>query len=109
MKTDKAKNRKIEIKSYLQKRTRQLHQWQRVLDRLIFRAVKAEGENRREQHNHIIKIQVKKDRTEVKLKQLTGINDKFWDEIKSGMDKNWKELRAAFLKASAKTKNNPND
>ncbi|MEJ2544076.1 MAG: hypothetical protein P8Y99_08405 [Calditrichaceae bacterium] len=107
MKLDK--ERSLENKSYLQRRTIQLRLWQRVLDRLISRAVKAEGKNRREQHRHIIKIQVKKDRTEVKLKQLSGASNKMWDNIKMGMEKSWKELREAFLKASAKTKNNLND
>ena len=109
MKYNKVKDRGLENESYLQRRTIQLRLWQRVLDRLISRAVKAEGKSRREQHRHIIKIQVKKDRTEVKLKQLSGASNKMWDTIKIGMEKSWKELREAFLKASAKTKNNLND
>jgi hypothetical protein len=71
---------------------------------LISRAVKAEGKNRREQHRHIIKIQVKKDRTEVKLKQLSETSNKMWDKFKIGMEKSWKELRETFLKASARSK-----
>jgi hypothetical protein len=105
MKLDKDKKRSIENESYLQRRAAQLHQWQRVLDRLISRAVKAEGKSRRDQHHHIIKIQVKKDRTEVNLKQLSRAGNKMWDNIKIGMEKSWKELREAFLKASARPKN----
>jgi hypothetical protein len=104
MKLDK--ERSLENESYLQRRAIQLRQWQRVLDRLISRADKAEGKNRRDQHHHIIKIQVKKDRTEVKLRQLDRANNKIWDEIKTGMEKSWKELREAFLKATAGTKKN---
>lgn len=105
MKLDKIKEHSIENESYLQRRAIQLRQWQRVLDRLISRAVKAEGKSRREQHRHIIKIQVKKDRTEVKLRQLSRASNKMWDNIKIGMEKSWKELREAFLKATIRSKN----
>lgn len=104
MKIDKDKERSIENELYLRRRTLQLSQWQRVIDRLISRAVKAEGKNRRELHRHIIKIQVSKDRIEVKLKQLSETSNHMWDNIKIGMEKNWKELRETFLKASAKSK-----
>ena len=102
MKLKKSQERSLENETYLQRRTIQLSQWQRVLDRLISRAVKAEGKSRRDQHHHIIKIQVKKERAEVKLRQLDRASNKIWEEIKTGMEKSWKELREAFLKASAK-------
>ena len=90
--------------SYLQKRTKQLLQWDRVIDKLKFRADKAEDKRKTDLDHHIIKIQVKKARTEVKLRQLIRASNEMWDEIKNGLEKSWLDLRKAFLKASAKSK-----
>jgi hypothetical protein len=45
-------------------------------------------------------LQVKKARTEVKLIQLKEAGKEKWDVLKTGLEKNWLELRKAFLKAS---------
>ena len=89
---------------YLQKRTKQLLQWDRVIDKLKLRAAKAEDKRKTALDHHIIKIQVKKARTEVKLRQLIRASNEMWDEIKNGLEKSWLDLRKAFLKASAKSK-----
>ncbi len=89
---------------YLQKRTKQLLQWDRVIDKLKLRAAKAEDKRKTDLDHHIIKIQVKKARTEVKLRQLIRASNEMWDEIKNGLEKSWLDLRKAFLKASAKSK-----
>lgn len=104
MKIDKTKEHSKEEKSYLKRRTIQLRQWERVLDKLISKADKAKDKRRRDLHHHIIKIQVKKDRTEVKLRQLIRASHEMWDEIKAGMEKSWRELREAFLKVSTRPK-----
>lgn len=104
MKPGKIKEHSIEENSYLQKRAQQLHQWQRVLDKMISKAGTAKGKPRRDLHHHILKIQVKKDRTEVKLRQLIKASNEKWDEIKTGMEKSWQELREAFLKSTAGSK-----
>jgi hypothetical protein len=90
--------------SYLQRRAQQLSQWDRVIEKLISRADRAKDKRETDLRHHIIKIQVKKARTEVKLRQLQEAETGKWDDIKAGLEKSWVELREAFLKASAKPK-----
>ena len=87
--------------SYLQRRTQQLQQWERVIDKLISRADKAKDISETDLRHHIVKIQVKKARTEVILRHLQEEGNGKWDDIKAGLEKSWKDLRKAFLKASA--------
>jgi hypothetical protein len=90
--------------SYLQRRIQQLQQWERVIDKLISRADLAKDKRETELRHHIVKIQVKKARTEVILRHLQEEGNGKWDEIKASLEKSWVELREAFLKASAKPK-----
>jgi hypothetical protein len=90
--------------SYLYRRTEQLRQWERVIDNLTLMADKASGKRKTELLHHIIKIRVKKARTEVILRQLREAEDCKWDELKTILEISWRELRQSFLKASAKSK-----
>lgn len=87
--------------SYLHRRAEQLVQWERVIDKLISRADEASGKHKTELRHHIIKIRVKKARTEVILRQLQEAGNGKWDEIKAILEISWRELRESFLKASA--------
>jgi hypothetical protein len=89
--------------SYLQRRAQQLRQWERVIEKLISRADRAKDKREIELRHHILKIQVKKARTEAKLRQLQEADYGKWDVIKAGLEKSWVELREAFLKASARS------
>jgi len=90
--------------SYMQRRTQQLQQWDRVIAKLIARADKAKDIRQKDLRHHILKIQVLKARTEVKLRQLREVDNGDWDIIKTGLENNWTTLRKAFLKASARAK-----
>jgi hypothetical protein len=90
--------------SYLQIKAQQLRQWERVIDKLISRADKAKDKRETDLRHHIVKIQVKKARTEVILRHLHEEGNGKWDDIKAGLEKSWMELREAFLKASARSK-----
>ena len=90
--------------SYLQRKAQQLRQWERVIEKLISRADRAKDKRETELRHHILKIQVKKTRTEAKLRQLQEEENGKWDDIKAGLEKSWVELREAFLKASARPK-----
>jgi hypothetical protein len=90
--------------SYLQRKAQQLRQWERVIEKLISRADRAKDKRETELRHHILKIQVKKARTEAKLRQLQEEENGKWDDIKAGLEKSWVELREAFLKASARPK-----
>jgi hypothetical protein len=90
--------------SYLQRKAKQLQQWERVIDKLISRVEQTKDRKKTELRHHIVKIQVKKARTAVKLRQLQNTGNGKWNEIKADFEKSWRELRQAFLKASAKPK-----
>ena len=94
----------INKESYLQRRTEQLRQWERVMDKLILRADKAKNDQKTELAHHIVKIQEKKAKTEFKLRQLQESGNEKWDDFKVGLEKSWVELREAFLEASARPK-----
>jgi hypothetical protein len=90
--------------SYLLIKVKQLKQWERVIDKLISRAQQAKDKRKTELLHHIIKIKVKKARTEVKLRQLKNEKNGKWNRLKGDFEKSWGELREAFLKASARPK-----
>ena len=91
---------------YLQKRSELLQKLEYVIDKLILKAAKAEGKNKTNLQNHVIKIQVKKARTDVLLRKLKGKGDESWDDLKINLDISLKELRKAFSNAFVMTNNN---
>ena len=94
----------INKESYLLRRAEQLHQWERVIDKLMSRADKAKNGSKVELQHHIVKIWVKKARTEVKLRHLREAGNGKWNDLKADLEKSWGELRETFLKASARPK-----
>jgi hypothetical protein len=89
---------------YLERRIKQLKQWDRVIEKLKSRADKANDKTEEDLRHHIVKIQVKKARTEVRLRQLQNEDDNKWAFTKAGLEKSWLDLRNAILRASAKPK-----
>jgi hypothetical protein len=90
--------------SYSLRKTEQLRQWEGVIDKLTVRAEKAVDKNKTDLQHHIIKIRVKKARTEAILRKLQQSDNGNWDLLKGAFEKSWQELRKTFLKASAKPK-----
>jgi hypothetical protein len=88
--------------SYLKRKSEQLHQWERVIKILSIRSNKSEANNKSEIRVHIGNILVQKARSEYKLKQLQQASNEEWNSTKTGLEKSWIELRAAFLIASAR-------
>jgi len=91
-----------EKKSYLRERAEQMRKWDKIIDKLIVRSGKAKNKDNTELRHHIVKLQVKKARTDFKLRQLQEAGKEKWDDLKTGLEKNWVELRKAFSKASTK-------
>lgn len=88
----------------MQRRAQQLQQWDRVIAKLVARADKAKDMRQKDLRHYILKIQVLKARTEVKLRQLQEAKNGDWDNIKTSLENSWTTLRKAFLKASARPK-----
>jgi hypothetical protein len=91
-------------KSYLQKMTDQLKQWDIKIAELKGKADKTEAESRAEFLSQIDVLHGKKKSVQDKLKQLQEAGDGAWDEMKNGLERSWTEFKGAFTKASAKFK-----
>ena len=85
-------------------KAKQLKQWERVINKLISSVETAKDRRKKELLHHIVKIQVKKARTEAKLRQMQNEENGNWNNLKGDFEKSWRELREAFLKASARPK-----
>jgi len=86
--------------SYLHRKTDQLRQWERVIDRLVSRVDKADDGSKTKLQNRLTKILAKKANTEIVLKQLHDTGNEKWDNIRAVLEQNWLELREAFLETS---------
>ncbi len=91
-------------KSYLQKMADQLRQWDVEIDELKAKTDKAKTESRRELLEQIDELRAKKEAAQDRVKQLWEAGDDAWDDMKTGLEKSWTELKGAFSKASAKFK-----
>ena len=89
--------------SYLQRKAKQLHQWERVMDNLITRANNTEDKDRSEILNQIDNIKVKKKYIENELKRLKLSDENEWKEERNELEKSWKELRDAFSNSAVRS------
>jgi len=89
--------------TYLHRKAVQLFQWEKVLNKLRGRADQAIDKDETNLRHHILKIWVKKARTEAKLHTLGESENGNWDRLKADFEKHWKDLRHAFLKASGRS------
>ncbi len=88
---------------YLQKKDELLQKLESVIEKLTSKMEKSEGNNKTNLQHHIIKIQVKKARTDVILRKLKGKGDENLDDLKINLDISLKELRKAFSNAFVMT------
>jgi uncharacterized coiled-coil DUF342 family protein len=93
-------------KSFLQKLSEQLQELDTELDELKVKAHLAKADARDELQKQMEELRVKRDEAQIKLKELQGVGDEAWDEIKAGVEKSWGELRGAFKSALAKFQEN---
>ena len=89
---------------YLQKNTDLLQKLESVIDKLIVKADKAQGKNKTNLQHHVIKIQVKKARSDVLLRKLKGKETEEKDDLKNNLEISLKELKKAFSNAVSMSK-----
>ncbi|MBN2426307.1 MAG: hypothetical protein JXR46_11880 [Calditrichaceae bacterium] len=89
-------------KSYLQKMADQLKEWDTKIDELKAKADKAKTEAKSDLLKQIDELLVKKEKIRNKMKQLQAAGDGSWNDMKTGVEKSWEELKGAFSKASAR-------
>jgi hypothetical protein len=86
---------------YLQKNTDLLQKLESVIDTLILKAEKAEGKHKTNLQHHVIKIQVKKARTDVILRKLKRKENEEQDDLKNNFEISLKKLKKALSNASS--------
>jgi septal ring factor EnvC (AmiA/AmiB activator) len=91
-------------KSYLQKMSDQLKQWDTKIDELKANADKTKTESRAEFLNQIKVLRAKKKSVQDELIRLQDTGGDAWDELKTGFDRSWVEFKGAFSNALAKFK-----
>jgi len=89
---------------YVQKKTELLQKLEYVIDKLILKADKADGKKKTNLQHHVIKIQVKKARTDVLLRKLKGKENEDKDDLKNNLEISLKELKKAFSNAISMSK-----
>ena len=93
-------NNKNSNRFYLQRKTNQLKQWEKVLDKIILRAEISNDKNKSIILRQINKIQTLKLKTENILGQLKQAENERWHTSNTNLEKNFENLRRAFLESS---------
>ena len=94
----------MDKKSYLNKLSSQIKQWETEIDKLKAKANKTKTDVNIEYNNKIDEIRHKKEDLEKKIKLLQKSGDEAWDEIKDGLGKSWKDFKTSFDNVISKFK-----
>jgi hypothetical protein len=91
-------------KAYEEKFAAQLKEWNAEIALLNAKADKAEAEMKIEYYKTIEALQGKQDAAKTKLQELRAAGDDAWDDLKSGSENVWAEVKTAFQSATSRFK-----
>ena len=91
-------------KAYEEKLDAQLEEWNAQIALLKAKAAKARAEAKIDYNKTIDALQRRQDEARAKLHELKASGDEAWEDMKSGAEKAWAEVRAAFHDAISKFK-----
>lgn len=89
-------------KQYIDKMAAQLKEWDDKIQKLQAKADKAKADARTEYQKEMQQLQQKRTEARDKLQQLQQAGDEAWEELKTGAEKSWNDLKSAFENAKAK-------
>jgi len=89
---------------YVEKLSAQMVEWDVQLDLLKEKAESATPEEKFEYSNAIAALQLKRDEAAVKLQGIATASDDEWEELKTGAEQIWDEVRALLRNAITRTK-----
>jgi hypothetical protein len=95
---------KIERKAYEEKIDAQLEEFNAQIALLKARAAKAKAEAKIEYYKTIEALQQKQEEAGAKLHELKNTGDDAWEDLKTGSEKAWVEIKIAFNDAVARFK-----
>lgn len=91
-------------KAYEEKLDAQMEEWNAQIALLKARADKGKAEAKIEYYKTIEALQHKQDEARTKLHELKTAGDEAWEDLKTGAENVWAEVRAAFHDAISKFK-----
>ena len=89
---------------YVEKLSAQMIEWEAQIDRLKIKATSATPEATHEYSSTIAALQVKRDEAAVKLQGISAASDDEWEDLKTGTDQVWDEVRTILHDAILKIK-----
>lgn len=89
---------------YVERLSAQIVEWDVQIDRLKDKAVSATPEAKSEYSTSIAALQLKRDEVAAKLQGISSADDNEWEEIKTGTENVWGEVRTIVSDSITKIK-----
>lgn len=89
---------------YVEKLSAQMVEWDGQIDQLKDKAENAAPGVKFEYANTIAALQLKRDEAALKLQGIAAAGDDEWQDLKSGLEQAWGEVRTVFRDAITKMK-----
>lgn len=89
---------------YVEKLSAQMVEWDAQIDLLKDKAVSATPEASLEYSKTIAALQLKRDEAAVKLQGISAASDEEWEDLKTGTEQVWHEVRTILHDAIMKIK-----
>ncbi len=88
---------------YIEKLSAQIVEWDVQIDRLKDQAAMATAETKSEYSRTVAALQLKRDQAAEKLQGIAMATDDDWEDIKTGAEQIWGEVKELFKAAVRKT------
>ena len=89
---------------YVEKLSAQMVEWDAQIDQLKIKATSATSEARLEYSSAIAALQLKRDEAAVKLQGISAAGDDEWEDLKTGTEQVWGDVRTMLRNAVTKIK-----
>ncbi|MFZ2632319.1 MAG: hypothetical protein WA081_09980 [Desulfosalsimonadaceae bacterium] len=93
-----------EKKDFLEKQKAQIAEWNKQIDELMQAAKKAKVDASVKFENYIDDLRERLEDMRLKMEDVKKSGDTSWHDLRTGMEKAWKDLAAAFDKARSRFK-----
>ena len=94
-------------KTYQEKLSAQLEEWNAQIALFIAKADKARAEGKFDHDKIIEALQHKQDEAKIKLQELKSSGDEAWEDLKAGAEKAWAELGLPLIRLLLNSNDKP--
>jgi uncharacterized coiled-coil DUF342 family protein len=88
--------------AYIQKLQARLHEWDKEVDRLATKAIKAKADAKLEYYEQIEELRDKREVVIEKLEKLRQASDDAWKDLKAGIESAWNDLSETLKSATSR-------